>query len=111
MECHCVTVVSATNSMPVNKNPSYHLTSDRIRRLAWVPIVSERHGKDLNMVPCDSDGINQLAYISMAVRIKYDKPPMTVRCLLMTLFLARYDEALEVVIFCPKLEASKDYLN
>jgi hypothetical protein len=45
--------------------------------------------------------INQLAYLSMVVRILYEKPPLSVDVLFHTLFLGKVEEALKVVKYKP----------
>ena len=64
-----VTVMGTTNQLPINSNASDHLKPDRICRLVIVPTITKRHVNDVSGVPIDSEGINQLTYLSMVVRI------------------------------------------
>ena len=65
-----------------------HTPSDII-----LPTVTKRHTPDVSMLPIDAHSINKLAYAAMAVRINYDKPPLSTSALLYTLFLSKASEA------------------
>jgi hypothetical protein len=100
-----VTVMGTTNRLPTNNVAALHLTADRIRRTVIIPTVSKRNMADVSTLPIDVVSLNQLAYVSMVTRIKYDKPPLTVSALLYTLFLGRITEALQIV--CEDRDASR----
>ena len=92
-----VTIIGTSNHLPRIKSVAAHVKPDRARRLVMVPTVTKRHMDDVSTIPIDSDSINQLAYLSMVVRISYDKPPLATSALLYSLFLNKIGEALQLI--------------
>jgi len=91
------TVICSMNKLPHYNKMSDYTRADRVRRIVVVPTVDKRKSKDNDMLPVDTQSLNNLIVLAIITRIKYSMPPLSPECVLYTLFQSRATEAFELV--------------
>ena len=72
--------------------------SDRTRRIVVIPSVRVRTVEDMSSVPTSDKDLDPLISSAIRIRAMYaEKPPMTLDCVLHSLFMAGADDALKIV--------------
>lgn len=108
--------ISVTGIMSANRLFNYKYMSDytlpdRTRRLVVIPTVDKRTSKNKHFSEPSLDDKIHVLSLSIAIRSKYDmKPPLTTPSLLMTLFQAKFKEALSIVTVDYSSSSMENYI-
>lgn len=106
-----VTMLTCVNRLFTYEFMEEFTAADRTRRVNVVPTLARRECKeDQDLRDTTNEEKLELVSLALATRYKYNRPPLTTKAVLMTLFQAKFTYALSMVCIDPAATIVENYI-